>query len=161
IGSKEALIGIKYVITLDADTLLPKDGARKLIATLAHPLNVPRFNANGNLVRGYTIVQPRVNADFAKARRSWFARLFSDTASTDPYSLAVSEIYQDLTYEGIYQGKGIYDLYAFNKLLTDRFPEQHLLSHDLIEGCYARTAFASDICLFEQFPVDYGTWAIR
>lgn len=160
-GSKEALSGIKYVITLDADTQLPKDVAKKMIATLAHPLNSPRFDGDGNLIRGYTIIQPRVNADFAKARLSWFARLFSDTASTDPYSQAVSEIYQDLTYEGIYQGKGIYDLYAFNRTLTGRFPEKHLLSHDLLEGIYARAAFASDISLFEPFPLDYPTWAKR
>lgn len=161
VGSRHILKGIRYVITLDADTLLPKDCAKKLIATLAHPLNAPRFDGEGNLTRGYTIIQPRVNADFGKARLSWFARLFSDIASTDPYSQAVSEIYQDLTYEGMYQGKGIYDLYAFNRILTGRFPERQLLSHDLLEGIYARAAFASDITLFEPFPLNYATWAKR
>ncbi len=160
-GSPEGLKRVRYVITLDADTQLPKDSAKQLVETLSHPLNAPHLSQEGKIVRGYTIIQPRVSTHFANARLSLFARLFSDVSSVDPYTQAVSDVYQDLTHEGSYHGKGIYDVQAFHKTLSKKFPEEHLLSHDLLEGCYARVAFANDISLLDQFPPDYKSWSQR
>src|SRR5207249_3358407 len=127
--------GIRYVITLDADTQLPHDSARKLIETIAHPLNSVELSQDQrNRVRGYTIIQPRVSITLPSATASRFTRLFTDARGSDPYCQAVSDLYQDVFAEAIYHGKGIYDVQAFHKILTRRFPEQRLLSHDLIEG---------------------------
>jgi cellobiose phosphorylase len=159
-GDPDALKNIRYIITLDADTQLPKDKAKQLIATAAHPLNIPRFSQNGELLRGYSIIQPRVSTGFSGIR-TLFNRLYSDIVGVDPYTLAVSDVYQDLSMEGTYHGKGLYDLHAFHRLLKQRYPEEHLLSHDLIEGAYARAGFASDIVLFDQSPADYLAWSKR
>lgn len=161
-GQAESLKGVKYVITLDADTQLPKDRAKQLIETLSHPLNQPYLTDNGRgIKRGFTIIQPRVNTDFLNAQNSWFVKIFSDPSSIDPYTQAVSDAYQDLTHEGTYHGKGIYDVHAFHSVLSNRFPDEHLLSHDLIEGAFVRVGFASDICLFDLFPQNYFAWANR
>lgn len=162
IGQAENLQGIRYVITLDADTQLPKNKAKELVAVLSHPLNRPYLDQAGKgLLRGYTIIQPRVSTDFTRTKVSWFSKIFAEASFIDPYTRAISNVYQDLTSEGTYHGKGIYDLHAFYTLLSDRFPEEHLLSHDLIEGVYGRVGFASDICLFDVFPEDYFSWANR
>lgn len=161
VGSKETLNNIRYVITLDSDTELPKDSAKQLIATIAHPLNTPRLSSEGNIERGYTIIQPRVSTNFIQAKHSYFTYIFSDETSVDPYCHAISNIYQDLMHEGTYHGKGIYDVHAFDTILSGRFPEEQILSHDLIEGCYAKVAFASDISLLDSFPEDYLTWSKR
>ena len=162
VGEPERLQNIRFVITLDADTQLPRDAARKMIETLAHPLNTPRLNAEGTeLLRGYTLLQPRVSTALPSATASLFSRLFTDTTGTDPYTNVVSDVYQDLLAEGSYHGKGIYDLAAFHSILKDRFPQAHLLSHDLIEGAHVRIAFVSDIELFDLFPRDYISYSGR
>ncbi|MBA3815306.1 MAG: protein ndvB [Parachlamydiaceae bacterium] len=161
VGSKESLANIIYVITLDSDTELPKDSAKKLVATLAHPLNAPRLSSNGTLERGYAILQPRVSTNFIQSKRSYFTYIFSDETTTDPYNLASSNLYEDLWHEGTYHGKGIYDIKSFESLLRGKFPEGQILSHDLIEGCYAKVAFTSDILLLDSFPEDYLTWSNR
>ncbi len=154
-GNPEELKDIRYVITLDTDTQLPKDQAKALIEVLAHPLNHPYLNEEKNgLERGYTIIQPRVTTDFIHSKASRFAKIFSDPAFVDPYTLAIFNVYQDLFQEGSYHGKGIYHLEAFQTILSDRFSEDHILSHDLIEGAYVRTAFASNICLYDIHPKD-------
>lgn len=160
-GQREALNGIRYVITLDADTQLPKDKARHMIETIAHPLNTPRISSDNKIVRGYTIIQPRVSTDFTQSKQTFFLRIFADVAGVDPYTQAISDIYQDLMREGTYHGKGIYDIRSFNRVLSGQIPEEHLLSHDLIEGAYVRTGFASDISLFDMFPEDYLSWSKR
>lgn len=153
---------IRYVITLDADTQLPHGSARKLIETIAHPLNSVKLTADGrNRSRGYTIIQPRVSITLPSATATRFSRLFTDARGSDPYSQAVSDVYQDLFGEAIYHGKAIYDVRAFHKILHHRFPQQRLLSHDLIEGAYTGIALASDVELFEHFPYDYTTYSKR
>jgi len=153
---------IRYVITLDADTQLPHGSARKLIETIAHPLNGVELTADErNRVRGYTVIQPRVSITLPSATASRFTRLFTDARGSDPYCQAVSDLYQDLFGEAIYHGKAIYDVRAFHKILSGRFPEQRLLSHDLIEGVHVGVGLATDIELFEQFPYDYTSYAKR
>lgn len=161
VGQKEALNNIRYVITLDADTQLPKDKARQLIETISHPLNTPRLSSKGEIIRGYTIVQPRVSTDLPHSQTSLFAKIFSDVMGIDPYQQAISDVYQDLALEGTYHGKGIYDVHAFDTILSGRFPDEHLLSHDLLEGAYVRVGFASDISLFDSFPENYLAWSKR
>jgi cyclic beta-1,2-glucan synthetase len=161
-GQKESLNEVKYVITLDADTQLPKDRAKMLIATISHPLNRPCVSVDGKrVVRGYTIIQPRICSDFPHAKITWFTRIFSDPSILDPYTKAISNLYQDMLGEGAYLGKGIYDVKIFNSVLSERFPERHLLSHDLLEGLYVRTGFASDITLVDMFPENYLCFAHR
>jgi cyclic beta-1,2-glucan synthetase len=153
---------VRYVITLDADTQLPHGSARRLIETIAHPLNRVVLSENRrNRVQGYTIIQPRVSITLPSATASRFSRLFTDARGSDPYCQAVSDLYQDAFGEAIYHGKGIYDVKAFHSILTGRFPEQRLLSHDLIEGVHAGVGLATDIELFEQFPYDYTSYSKR
>jgi cyclic beta-1,2-glucan synthetase len=154
---------IRYVITLDADTQLPRGAAARLVGTLAHPLNRPRLEPReGRVVEGYGILQPRVAPTLPTAREgSLFRRVFSGPAGIDPYSAAVSDVYQDLFGEGSYTGKGIYDVDAFERALEGRVPENALLSHDLFEGLFARAALVTDVELFEDFPAHYEVAAAR
>ncbi|MEP7365755.1 MAG: glucoamylase family protein, partial [Acidobacteriota bacterium] len=153
---------IRFVITLDADTQLPANTARRLIETLAHPLNQVSLLPDGRTRRrGYTIIQPRVSITLPGTTATRFTRLFTETSGTDPYSQAVSDAYQDLFGEGIYHGKAIYDVRAFHRILSGRFPEGLLLSHDLIEGAHVGVGLASDIELFENFPYDYQSHSRR
>ncbi len=162
VGDPERLYNVRFVITLDSDTQLPLGTARKMIETLAHPLNQPRFDAEGRILEGsYTIIQPRVTPSLPSTSASLFSRLFSDAVGIDPYTKAVSDVNQDLTGEGSYQGKGIYDVRAFSRVLTGRFPEEWLLSHDLIEGAHVRVGLASDIELIDEFPRDYLSYTNR
>lgn len=155
-GETGILPTIKYVITLDTDTQLPRDAARQLAGTMAHPLNSPRFdNRRGLVTEGYGILQPRVGVSLPPSRRSWFVRLFAGEAGIDPYTREVSDIYQDIFREGSFIGKGIYDVDAFENALKGRFPENAILSHDLLESCHARSALVSDVELFEQHPSRY------
>jgi len=157
IGETSVLSGIKYVITLDTDTNLPRDAAHELVGTMAHPLNRPKFDpARGIVTEGYAIMQPRVGVSLASAGRSWFVRLFTGEVGIDPYTRAVSDVYQDLFQEGSFIGKGIYDLDAFEKALAGRFPENAVLSHDLIESCHARSALVSDVEFYEDHPSRYN-----
>lgn len=148
---------IKYVITLDTDTQLPRDAARQLVGMMAHPLNRPEFDAKRGIVtEGYGILQPRVGVSLPSARRSWFVRLFAGEASIDPYTREVSDVYQDVFQEGSFIGKGIYDVEAFERAVAGRFPENAILSHDLLEACHARSALASDIEVYEEYPSRYN-----
>jgi len=137
-GDPERLKSVRFVITLDSDTQLPHGTARRMIETLAHPLNQPRFDSAGRVTAGsYTIIQPLVTPSLPSASGSPFSRLFSDPVGVDPYNNAVSDAYQDLTGEASYQGKGIYDVRAFSRVLSGRLPESRILSHDLIDGAPA------------------------
>lgn len=154
---------IRYVITLDADTRLPRDTARRLVGKMAHPLNRPRFDAaTGRVLEGYAVLQPRVTPSLPMGREgSLFQRIFSSASGIDPYAAAVSDVYQDLFGLGSYAGKGIYDVDAFEAALADRVPEGTLLSHDLFEGIFARAGLVSDIEVVEEFPSRYDVAAAR
>jgi len=161
-GRTDGLRGVRFVITLDADTQLPRDTAARLVGTLAHPLNRARFDPESSQIEhGYSIIQPRVAMAPKSGRPSWFNRLFCGDTSIDIYSRAVSDAYQDLLGVGIYVGKGIYDVASFRRSLDGRVPENALLSHDLFEGIYARVALASDIVLYEDYPPHYLAYAQR
>ncbi|KAF3997781.1 GH36-type glycosyl hydrolase domain-containing protein [Glaciimonas immobilis] len=158
VGKPEVLSNIKYVITLDTDTLLPRDVAWQLSGAMAHPLNRPFYDpALQRVTAGYAILQPRVANSLPRADTSFFARLYGGESGIDPYTRAVSDVYQDLFKEGSFIGKGIYDVDAFEHALADRLPENQILSHDLLEGCYARSGLLSDIQLYEEYPNRFGT----
>src|SRR5213594_1334626 len=161
-GDRAQLEGVRFVITLDADTQLLRDTARRMIETLAHPLNRAMLSPDGRqVVRGYTVIQPSVSASLPSATATWFSRIFADPRGIDPYTHAVSDVYQDLVGEGSYHGKGIYELQTFHRLLSERFPTAHLLSHDLLEGCHVRVGLATDIELLDVFPNSYIAWWSR
>jgi cyclic beta-1,2-glucan synthetase len=158
----QVLPEIRYVITLDADTVLPRDSARRLVGALAHPLNRPQFDAEtGRVVAGYTVLQPRTEIQPTSVNQSLFARIFSGDRGMDLYSRAVSDVYQDLFGEGIYVGKGIYDVPAFERSLRGRVPENSLLSHDLFEGIHGRAGLVTDVILYEDYPAHYPAYAHR
>ena len=158
IGNTEVLKKIKYVITLDTDTQLPRDSARQFIGAMSHPLNKPKYDkAKQRVTDGYSILQPRVAVSLPGTNRSRYARLFGNEPGIDPYTRAISDVYQDLFGEGSFIGKGIYDVDLFEQTLKDRFPENRILSHDLLEGCYARSGLLSDVLLFEEYPASYST----
>jgi len=161
VGDPRRLSDVKYVITLDSDTQLPAGAARRMVETLAHPLNRARPDNTGRVRSGYTIIQPRVSPSLPSTSGSLFSRLFSDPVGIDPYTHAVSDAYQDLAGEGSYHGKGIYDVRVFSRALSGRFPEACLLSHDLIEGAHVRVGLASDIELYDEFPQDYLSYMKR
>ena len=162
VGDSKALRGVRFVITLDSDTQMPHGVAQRLVGTLAHPLNRPTLSGTATRVKeGYTVIQPRVSTSLPSAMATRFSRLFTDTAGTDPYTHAVSDVYQDLTGEGSYHGKGIYDVATFNQVLDSHFPDEALLSHDLIEGAHVRTGLASDIELLDEFPDSYVAYTNR
>ena len=153
LGPVALLTSVQYCITLDSDTVLPRDAAKKLIGTIAHPLNRPHVDpAVGRVTEGYGILQPRVSVTMASARGSAFARTYAGHTGVDPYTTAVSDVYQDLFDEGIFTGKGLYDVDAFRASLEGRVPENAVLSHDLFEGLYARTALVSDIEVVDDYP---------
>ncbi|GGA02588.1 glycoside hydrolase family 94 protein [Dyella caseinilytica] len=157
VGRIDALKDVRYVIALDVDTQLPRGTARQFIGAMAHPLNRPVYDARKRrIVAGYAILQPRVGISLPSATRSMYARLFGSDAGIDPYTRSVSDVYQDLFYEGSFIGKGIYDLDAFEQAIDDRFPENSILSHDLVEGCYARSGLISDVQLYEEYPSRYS-----
>ena len=152
-GQLDVLPSVKYCLTLDSDTLLPRDAAKRLIGVITHPLNRPRFDPLvGRVVEGYGILQPRVSVTMASATGSAFARTYAGHTGVDPYTTAVSDVYQDLFGEGIFTGKGLYDVDAFQAALEGRVPENALLSHDLFEGLYARTALVSDVEVVDDYP---------
>jgi cellobiose phosphorylase len=157
VGPVDKLQDVRYVITLDSDTQLPRDSAQQLVGTLAHPLNRPCFDEHlGRVTEGYSILQPRVGISMPSAGRSRFALLFAGDAGIDPYTRAVSDVYQDLFHEGSFIGKGIYDVDSLQRAIGGRFPENRVLSHDLLEGAYGRAGLISDVMLFEDFPASYS-----
>ena len=153
---------IRYVITLDADTRMPPMMAVDLVRTASHPLNRPRYDARRRRVtEGYGIIQPRVAIEASRAPRTPFARIMSGNVGIDPYAHAVSDAYQDLFGEGIYTGKGMYDVDTFREALEGVIPPAAVLSHDLLESTFARAGLATDIVLFDRFPTHYIPWARR
>lgn len=154
---------VRYVITLDADTRLPPDTVRRLIGKMAHPLNQPGLDhANCRVVEGYAILQPRVTPNLPVGNEgSVYQRVFSGSNGIDPYSAAVSDVYQDLFGEGSYAGKGIYAVDAFETVLAGRVPDSTLLSHDLFEGVFARAGLASDVEVVESYPTRYDVASLR
>jgi len=162
-GDISKIIGkIKYVITLDADTKLPIDAAKRLIGAISHPLNKAVVDEEKKIVtEGYGIIQPRILIDIESSNKSLFTRIFAGHGGMDPYSNAVSDIYQDLFGEGIFTGKGIYDLRIFQRCLDDVIPENTVLSHDLLEGSYVRVGLATDIQLIDGYPEKYSSYIKR
>ncbi len=157
VGATATLSDVKYVITLDTDTQLPRDSAWQLVGAMAHPLNRARYDADKQRVcEGYGILQPRVAVSLPGANRSRYAQLWGSDPGIDPYTQAVSDVYQDLFQEGSFIGKGIYEVDAFEQALHGRFPENRILSHDLLEGCYARAGLLSDVQLYEEYPSRYS-----
>jgi cellobiose phosphorylase len=153
IGSLEILSSVRYCLTLDADTRLPRDVAKKLVGIIAHPSNQPYIDpVSRRVTRGYGILQPRVSVAIASVMGSSFARLFAGHTGVDPYTTAVSDLYQDLFDEGIFTGKGLYDVDAFRAALDNRVPENAVLSHDLFEGLFARPALVSDLEVVDDYP---------
>ncbi len=156
VGATSVLRAVQFVITLDADTQLPRDAARELAGAMAHPLNRPRHDERTGIVcEGYAILQPRVAVSLPASGRSRYARLFGGESGIDPYTRTVSDVYQDLCGEGSFIGKGIYDVDAFERALEGRFAENRILSHDLLEGCHARSGLLSDVQLYEEYPQGY------
>jgi len=154
--------GIRYIITLDSDTQLPRGSAHRLIGAMAHPLNRPMIDPQSEVVtRGYGILQPRVGISVHTSTTSRLARVYSGQTGFDIYSRAVSDVYQDLYGEGIFTGKGIYDVDALRAVLEKRFPRNALLSHDLIEGAYARAGLTSDIEVIDDYPSHYSAYNRR
>jgi hypothetical protein len=158
VGETSRLPGVRYVITLDTDTELPRDAARQLVGVMAHPLNAPRFDERKRrVVGGYGILQPRMAATLPGANRSRYAQLYGSEPGIDPYTRSVSDVYQDLFGEGSFIGKGIYDVDAFERSCKGRFPDNRILSHDLLEGCYVRSGLLSDVLLYEDYPASYAS----
>ncbi|MCA9182195.1 MAG: cyclic beta 1-2 glucan synthetase, partial [Planctomycetales bacterium] len=159
-GQRANLEGIRFVITLDSDTELPRDAARRLVSILAHPLNQAEF-VDGRVSCGYTVLQPRLDINPDASHRSRFTQIFAGDTGLDIYSRAVSDVYQDLFGAGVYAGKGIYDLEAFRRSMEGRSPENALLSHDLFEGIHGRVGLVTDVVLYEDYPPTYLAFARR
>ncbi len=161
-ATPETLPRLRYVITLDSDTKMTRDTAGRLIGAIAHPLNQARFDPSiGRVVEGYGVLQPRVSFHLSAATHSRFAALLASSGGIDPYSSAASDTYMDLFGIGSFTGKGVYDVDAFEAATGHTFPENQILSHDLIEGNYARCGLLSDTELFDDFPARYHAYARR
>jgi cyclic beta-1,2-glucan synthetase len=157
VGATAVLTSVKYVITLDTDTQLPRDTARQLVGAMAHPLNRPVYDAAlGRVREGYGILQPRVSAGLPGSHQSRYTRIHGGEQGIDPYTRAVSDVYQDVFHEGSFIGKGIYEVDAFERSLEGRLPGNRILSHDLLEGCCARAGLLSDVELYEEYPERYA-----
>jgi cyclic beta-1,2-glucan synthetase len=162
VGRTAVLRGVRYVITLDTDTQLPRDSVWQFVGAMAHPLNRPVYDdVKQRVTGGYGILQPRVAVSLPGTNHSRYARLWGGESGIDPYTRAVSDLYQDVFGEGSFIGKGIYDVGVFEQALGGRFPENRILSHDLIEGCYARSGLLSDVQLYEDYPATYAADVAR
>jgi len=162
VGDRSILPRIRYVITLDADTQLPLESARRMIGTMHLPFNRPRLNpARTRVCEGYGVLQPRIGISHEAAQITRFARLWSADPGIDPYTFAASDPYQDWFGEGIFTGKGIFDVHAFARILVERIPENRVLSHDLLEGAFLRTGFMSDIELIDGHPSTFYAYQKR
>ncbi|MBN1248661.1 MAG: cellobiose phosphorylase, partial [Anaerolineae bacterium] len=162
IGDIPGLVGSRYVITLDSDTILSQDSTHRLIATLAHPLNRAELDPEtGRVVAGYTVLQPRTEVQPTSVNATLLTSIFAGDAGLDLYTLAVSDVYQDFFGEGSFVGKGIYDVTAFHRSLAGRVPENALLSHDLFEGIHGRAGLVTDVVLYEDYPQEYLTYMHR
>ena len=162
IGDLSVLPAVRYVITLDADTELPRESAHRLIGAMAHPLNRAVIDPVTNtVVDGYGILQPRVGISVVSASRSRLASIYSGQTGFDIYTRAVSNVYQDLFGEGSFTGKGIYEVDVFQQVLAKRFPSNSILSHDLIEGAYARAGLVSDVEVIDDYPSHFRAYSRR
>ncbi|MDY0326140.1 MAG: glucoamylase family protein [Candidatus Cloacimonadaceae bacterium] len=156
VGDTKELENIRYIITLDTDTQLPLDSAQKFIGAMAHPLNSPEYDPKlKRIVAGYGILQPRVGISMDLGCGSRYSAMCASDPGIDPYTRAVSDVYQDLFGEGSFVGKGIYDIEAFEQTSGDCFPDNRILSHDLLEGCYTRSGLLTDAELYEEYPSSY------
>jgi cellobiose phosphorylase len=156
IGNLQRLREVKYVITLDADTRMSRNAARELVGVIAHPLNRPVYDEKKQrVISGYGIIQPRVDSSYPGENPSLFVKIFGGDTGIDPYTKAVSDVYQDVFLEGSFIGKGLYDVDAFERSMEGRFPENSILSHDLLEGCYARSGLVTDVQFYEGYPSGY------
>ena len=161
-GGTDALRQVRYIITLDADTQLPLGAAARLVGAIAHPLNQAIIDPKSRIVtEGYGILQPRISIAVRSTLRSRLAAIYSGRSGLDIYTRAISDAYQDLFGEGIFTGKGIYEVEILHTVLNHRFPRNSLLSHDLIEGAYARAGLASDIELVDDYPAHYCAYMHR
>jgi cellobiose phosphorylase len=161
-GDISSLKKCKYIITLDGDTMLPRDAGKKLIGAMSHILNRPYFDNNvKGVIRGYGLMQPRVSVGCINANKTMFSKIFSGETGIDMYTTAISDVYQDTFNEGIFTGKGIYDVDVFQTVLQNEIPENTVLSHDLLEGCYAKTALVTDIELVDGYPATYNSSSMR
>ena len=161
-GNLEALKQVRYILTLDSDTQLPSGSAARMVGAIAHPLNQAIIDPKLRIVvEGYGILQPRIGVSVSSASRSRLAAIFSGQSGYDIYSRAISDAYQDLYGEGIFTGKGIYEIAALHAVLNKRFPRNSLLSHDLIEGAYARAGLVTDIELIDDYPSHYSAYTRR
>ena len=160
INNMQEIPKIKYIITLDSDTNLILNSAFELIGTMEHILNKPIIK-NGIVIEGHGIIQPKVGIDLVSANNSWFSKIFANSAGTDLYTNAISDFYQDNFNEGIFTGKGIYELNTFYKIMKDTIPENTVLSHDLLEGSYLRCGLASDIFLMDSYPSNFISLTTR
>nr|WP_307889973.1 hypothetical protein [Clostridium botulinum] len=157
-GDINILKKVKYVITLDADTKLPRNVAKRLIGAMEHPLNKPIINnVKKSVIHGYGLMQPRISIGVEDANKTLFSKIFSGQVGLDTYTTAVSDIYQDVFKEGIFTGKGIYHVDTFNTMLNGEIKENSVLSHDLLEGSYVRTALVTDIELVDGYPAYYNS----
>ncbi len=157
VGDTSVLLDVKYVLTLDTDTQLARDSAWQFVGAMVHPLNRARYDEElQRVIAGYGILQPRVAVSLPGANRSRYARMCTSELGIDPYTRTVSDVYQDLFGEGSYIGKGIYEVDTFERALGGRFPDNRILSHDLLEGCYARSGLLSDVQLYEEYPSRYS-----
>ena len=153
---------IKYIITLDADTELVLNTGLELIGAMAHILNKPELNESKDcVIKGHALIQPRVGINLESSRKNLFTKIFAGNGGIEPYTNAISDIYQDNFDEGIFTGKGIYDLEVFSKVMKNEIPENTVLSHDLLEGSYLRCGLATDIMLMDGFPYSYGSYKAR
>lgn len=153
---------VKYIITLDSDTSLPMGNAKRLIGTIAHPMNRAVIDRQkGRVLEGYGLLQPRIDVNIISANSTLFSRIFAGQGGIDPYTTAVSDVYQDLFGEGIFTGKGIYDLNVFQEILKDAIPDNTVLSHDLLEGSYVRTGLVTDISMVDGYPARFNSYAMR
>lgn len=159
-GNFGSLPEIEYVITLDADTILPRDAANTMVGAMVHPLNLPEIS-DGIVRRGYALLQPRVGISLESANGSVFSRIFAGQGGIDPYSGAVSDVYQDLFGEGIFTGKGIFDVSVYRSVLSGKIPDNRVLSHDLLEGSFLRTGLLSDVEVIDSYPTTYIAWFER
>ena len=156
------ILDIKYIITLDSDTNLVLDTAKELIGSMAHILNKPIINPKNNVVvEGYGILQPRIGIDIDSSRRTLFTKIYAGMGGVDAYSNAISDVYQDNFGEGIFTGKGIYDLKVFHQVMKNAIPENTVLSHDLLEGIYARSGLVTDITLLDSYPSKFNSYIMR
>ena len=159
---KKLPVKIKYVITLDSDTELVLNTALELIGAMSHILNKPKLNSSEDaVIDGYALIQPRVGINLSISRKNLFTKIFAGNGGVDPYTNAISDIYQDNFSEGIFTGKGIYDLEVFSKILKNEIPENTVLSHDLLEGSYLRCGLATDIILMDGYPCSYNSFKTR